>query len=141
MMTHWIAGIGRPNARVMNGKAKLTDESNGTTSVPSATTSTPKPAPEAAGGDAALHRLLQRGRGLEAHSLASLHLDGLAGARIQSLARLGLAHGKGAKARQGEFAFLLQRLDHGVHQFTSGAVRGGTSQRCGLLQYLRNERL
>jgi hypothetical protein len=27
----------------MNGKAKLTDESNGTTSVPSATTSTPKP--------------------------------------------------------------------------------------------------
>ena len=35
--------MGKPNARVMNGKAKLTDELNGTTSVPSATTNTPKP--------------------------------------------------------------------------------------------------
>src|SRR5579859_1658123 len=128
MMTHWIAGIGRPNARVMNGKAKLTDESNGTTSVPSATTSTPKPAREAAGGDAALDRLLQRRRGLEAHRLASLHLDRFPGARIQSLARLGLAHGERAKAWQSKLAFLLQRLDHGVHKFASGAIRGGTGQ-------------
>jgi hypothetical protein len=44
---------------VMNGKAKFTDESNGTTSVPIATTSTPRPARETCGGDAALDRLLQ----------------------------------------------------------------------------------
>src|SRR6478735_6094703 len=98
MTTQWIAGIGRPNARVMIGKAKLTEESNGTTSVPSATTSTPNPgcptrkepgrvmrswlrSASRCGSD----RLLQCGRCLEAHGLAGLHLDRLAGARVEAL--------------------------------------------------------
>src|SRR4051794_32804257 len=113
MTTHWIAWIGRPNARVMKGKAKFTDESNGTTSVPSAITSTPNPdrdiseepgritrswlrAADVGGSD----RLLQCRRGLESDGLAGLHLDRFAGARVEALARLGLANGESAETRK-----------------------------------------
>src|ERR1700722_4042874 len=152
MTTHWIAGTGSPNARVMYGNAKLTDESNGTTSVPSATTRTPKPGWETSKEPGRITRtwlrsarrrvsdgLLQRRRSLEAHGLAGLYLDRLAGARVEPLARLGLAHGKGPEARQRELAGFLQLLDDRVHQIACRAVGRRAGQFGRILKHLGNE--
>src|SRR3984957_16058164 len=152
MTTHWIAGTGNPKARVMYGNAKLTDESNGTTSVPSPTTSTPNPGCETSKEPERITRtwlrsarrggsdgLLQRRRSLEAHGLAGLHLDGLAGTRVEPLACLGLAHSKGSEARQGELAGFLQLLDDRVHQLACRAVGRRAGQFGRILKHLGNE--
>src|ERR1700733_8882806 len=113
MTTHWIAGIARSNPRMMCGNATFTDESNGTTRVPSPTTKTPNPGYRSASlpdrvirsrSDRLRHdvsdRLFQRRRGLETHRLARLHFDRFAGPRIEPLPRLRLPHRKRSETGQ-----------------------------------------
>src|SRR6185437_702369 len=83
--------------------------------------------------------LLQRRRGLEPDGLAGLHLDLLAGAGVEPLARLGLAHGEGAEARQREAAVALQLLHDRAHQVAGGAVRGRAGELRRTLDDLRDE--
>src|SRR5271166_4352217 len=151
---------------MIDGKSRFTIESSGTTSVPRHTTSTSakggisritvadSPMPKTARARPRSHaawpgqarrewsdRFFQCRRGLEAHGLAGLHPDRLAGARVQPLARLGLAHGEGAEARQGELALFLQSLDDRIQQVTGGLIGGGTGQVGGVLQHLGDESL
>jgi hypothetical protein len=67
---------------------------------------------------------LQVRRRFEAHGLAGLDLDRLAGARVHALARLGLPDREGAEARQGEPAGFFDLLDDGLDQIRSSAVCG-----------------
>src|SRR5271157_1750106 len=149
---------------MIDGKSRFTIESSGTTSVPRHTTSTSakggisritvadSPMPKTARARPRSHaawpgqarrewsdRFFQCRRGLEAHGLAGLHPDRLAGARVQPLARLGLAHGERAETRQGELARLLQFLDDGVHQVAGGAIGRGAGQFRRTLQNLGDE--
>src|ERR1019366_2944387 len=153
MTIHWIAGIARLNPRTMCGNATFTDESNGTTKVPRPTTNTPNPGYRSASppdrvirtrSDCLSHdcsdRLFQCRRGLEANRLARLHLDRLAGPRIEALARLGLAHGERSEAGERELAALFQLFDDGVHQIARRAVGRGTCQIDRLFENLGEER-
>src|SRR5262249_13786356 len=132
----------------------LTDESNGTTNVPIATISRPSPGCATSKEPGHIMRtwlrparrrgsdgLFQRGRGLEAHRLAGLHLDRIAGPRVQSLARLGLADGERPEARKGELAGFLQLLDHRVHEVARGTIGRRAGQFRRLLKHLGNKGL
>src|SRR6185312_7410800 len=143
--------MGSWKARMMWGNATFTEESNGTTRVPRPTTAMPHPVlgrsarrwgtgpvrvirarlqePATVRSDS----LFQCRGGLEAHGLAGLDLDRLAGAWIEALARLGLANGEGAEAGKGEFAGLFQLPHDGFHQIAGRAVRGGAGEFGGLL--------
>src|SRR4051812_17986344 len=113
---------------MMCGKATFTDESNGTTSVPSPTMNTPNAGCRSAkqpdrvmrsrsgelGHARSSDRFLQSRGGFEANRLARLHLDRFAGARIEAFSCLGLPHGEGSEAWQRELAAFFQFLDDGV---------------------------
>src|SRR4051794_6888491 len=141
MTTHWMAGIAKSKPRMICGNATFTDESNGTTSVPSPTIKTPNPGCRAANppdrdmiprSERFRHdfsdRLFQRRRGLEANRLAGFHFDRLTRPRIQTLPGLRLPHRERSETRQCELAALLQFLDDRVHQIAGRAIGRGTRQ-------------
>src|SRR5271165_4820428 len=147
-----MAGIARSKPRTICGNATFTDESNGTTSVPSPTTNTPNPGCRSARPDRVTRtrsdhgchdfsdRLFQCWRGLETNRLARFHLDRLAGPRIEALPRLGLAHGERSEAGERELAALFQLFDDGVHQIAGRAVRRGSCQIDRVFENLGEER-
>ena len=89
----------------------------------------PDPALEAPAG---LDGLLEVRARLEAHGLAGLDLNRLAGARVHCLAGLGLAHGEGAEGGQREPALALELTHDRLDQRAGGGI-GRNTRAFGLL--------